>query len=62
MSRFVLAGELLHFSAEPRIIADQINAAYMAGLDQRVLDAMMTRFETVYPEHFKEFVLGKPQN
>ncbi len=61
MVRFVLASQLLHYFPDSRVVAHQINAAYMAGLDKVVLQALEARFKTVYPESYIEFKQGKPQ-
>lgn len=61
MQRLYLATALMHYSPEPAVITEQINAAYMAEIDKSVLSMMETRFKLAYPQAYQVFKYGKAQ-
>lgn len=55
----VLAGEMLHFSPEPRVVVKRIQAASLLGDDEEV-QAQLTRFRAAYPEDYLRWLGSLP--
>lgn len=54
-----LAGEMLHFSPEPRVVVKRIQAASLLGADAEV-QAQLTRFRAAYPEDYLRWLGSLP--
>lgn len=54
-----LAGEMLHFSPEPRVVVKRIQAASLLGADEEV-QAQLTRFRAAYPEDYLRWLGSLP--
>ena len=54
-----LAGEMLHFSPEPRVVVKRIQAASLLGHDDEV-QAQLARFRAAYPEDYLRWLGGLP--
>lgn len=54
-----LAGEMLHFSPEPRVVVRRIQAASLLGADEE-LQAQLTRFRAAYPEDYLRWLGSLP--
>lgn len=55
----VLAGEMLHFSPEPRVVVKRIQAASLLGDDGEV-QAQLARFRAAYPEDYLRWLGSLP--
>ncbi|XXQ51705.1 PglL family O-oligosaccharyltransferase [Xenophilus aerolatus] len=56
-----LAGEMLHFSPEPRVVVKRIQAASLLG-DEDEVQAQLARFRAAYPEDYLRWVGSLPAN
>jgi O-antigen ligase len=56
---YVLAGEMLHFSPEPRVVLKRIQAASLLGDDDEV-QAQLSRFRAAYPEDYLRWLGSLP--
>ncbi|MBN8749875.1 MAG: O-antigen ligase C-terminal domain-containing protein [Variovorax sp.] len=54
-----LAGEMLHFSPEPRVVVKRIQAASLLGQDDEV-QAQLARFRAAYPEDYLRWLGSLP--
>lgn len=56
-----LAGEMLHFSPEPRVVVKRIQAASLLG-DEDEVQAQLARFRAAYPEDYLRWLGSLPAN
>lgn len=56
---YALAGEMLHFSPEPRVVVKRMQAASLLGDDEEV-QAQLARFRAAYPEDYLRWLGSLP--